>query len=620
MSKLTFHFWGRKKTIGEFWTFFGLFYALSFPAFLAAAPDTLFLQQKIKTHQQKRQYDSALHFLWQLEKAEALSKIGKIDVYLKLGKIKVENYSQYDSALWYFEKIYPLSDTQTRQGRKNTAQALLNSSIAFRMKGDYDKALAKVLEAEKIQQGLNSWKTTNQKQEIEDKALEIAILNTKGIIYRYQKEYQKALFFYQQGLKKVNLYLQNETDSTQKREGKEMAFHLYNNLSLTFKQLGNYDSALLLMEKSLDLGREILPDEALYTHYGNAAMLYKRVGNLSEAQKLLSQAIAIAEKGANRANLGALYINLAHIEMARQQWDSALRAAEKGKTLVLEAQHKEWIKNAYGTLAEAFAGKKDYQNAYLNLEEKLFWVDSLFGLEKTKAVAEMEIRYETERKEKEISQQQNQILVLDLENERKQKILFTGAGFLLFLLAFGFILYKKQQEKIKTQILAKEKAELQLQNTLLEQEMLQAQLQHQQQLLERKNQELLSFTILLVQKRQALEGIVAQIEKEDLDAKIKRRIQILTQNEQYIRQEWEEFQSRFEQVYTEFFPRLKRQFPTLTPNELRLCALLRLNLSTKEISVLLNILPDSVNMSRYRLRKKLGLNTDESLIDFIISL
>ncbi|WP_027003546.1 tetratricopeptide repeat protein [Hugenholtzia roseola] len=604
MSKFIALFLGRKKTVGLFWIVLSLFFSLS----LRAVPDTLFLQQNITKYYQKHQYDSVMPFLWQLEQAKTLSNIGKIDAYLKLGKIKVEHYSQYDSALFYFEKIRPLANLQTKQGRKNIAQAALNSAIAFRMKGDYDKAFAQVLEAEKIAAAL------------EDEELTISVLNTKGILYRYQKEYEKALIYYREGLEKARSYLQNQTDSAKERVGKEWAFHFYNNLALTFKQLGRYDSALVLIEKALELGNEVLPEKALYPHYGNAAMLYKRVGKLKEAQMLLTKAIAIAQKGENTANLGALYINLAHIEMALQEWNQAIAAAEKGKQLALEAQHKEWIKNAYGTLAEAFAGKKDYQNAYFNLAEKLFWVDSLFGIEKTNAVAQMEVRYETEKKEKEISQQQNQILALDLENERKEKVLISGVGLVLLLLAFGLVLYKKQQAKIKNQALAKEKTELQLKNTLLEQEVLEGQLQYQQQLLARKNQELLSFTILLVQKRQALEEVVGQIEKEDIDAKIKKRIQILTHNEQSFSQEWEEFQRRFEQVYTDFFPRLKRQFPALTPNELRLCALLRLNLSTKEMAVLLNILPDSVNMSRYRLRKKFELNTDENLIDFIMSL
>ncbi len=66
--------------------------------------------------------------------------------------------------------------------------------------------------------------------------------------------------------------------------------------------------------------------------------------------------------------------------------------------------------------------------------------------------------------------------------------------------------------------------------------------------------------------------------------------------------------------------RLKDLYPTLSPNELRLCAYLRLNMTTKDIAQILNISIRGVEISRYRLRKKLGIEGDTNLIDFMINL
>jgi CheY-like chemotaxis protein/DNA-binding CsgD family transcriptional regulator len=83
---------------------------------------------------------------------------------------------------------------------------------------------------------------------------------------------------------------------------------------------------------------------------------------------------------------------------------------------------------------------------------------------------------------------------------------------------------------------------------------------------------------------------------------------------------WQEFESRFEHVYEDFYKILNHRFPVLTPGEKKLCALLRLNLSTKDIATITFQNPQSVDMARYRLRKKLNLTTDENLSEFLMGL
>jgi DNA-binding CsgD family transcriptional regulator len=84
--------------------------------------------------------------------------------------------------------------------------------------------------------------------------------------------------------------------------------------------------------------------------------------------------------------------------------------------------------------------------------------------------------------------------------------------------------------------------------------------------------------------------------------------------------DWHLFESNFERAHDQFLNNLKGQFPDLTPKDLRLCAFLRMNLSSKEIAPLLGISVRGIENHRYRLRKKMGLDHDDNLIDMILKL
>ena len=85
-------------------------------------------------------------------------------------------------------------------------------------------------------------------------------------------------------------------------------------------------------------------------------------------------------------------------------------------------------------------------------------------------------------------------------------------------------------------------------------------------------------------------------------------------------QVWEEFEIRFKEVHMEFYESLHDAHPDLTPNEIKICAFLRLNMSTKEISAITHQSVKSINMARFRLRKKLQIERDENLISYLNSL
>ncbi len=80
---------------------------------------------------------------------------------------------------------------------------------------------------------------------------------------------------------------------------------------------------------------------------------------------------------------------------------------------------------------------------------------------------------------------------------------------------------------------------------------------------------------------------------------------------------WDEFNVHFKETHADFYSRLSKEFPGLSPNEMKLCAFLKLNLSTKEISMITRKNEHSIKITRYRLRQRLGLSREDNLVMFL---
>lgn len=141
-----------------------------------------------------------------------------------------------------------------------------------------------------------------------------------------------------------------------------------------------------------------------------------------------------------------------------------------------------------------------------------------------------------------------------------------------------------------------------------------------------KNTELASSAMHLVKKGELLTKIKAElsqitkkIDNEYAITELKKMIKTLSEDEQ-LDEEWEYFTKHFDKVHSNFIVSLKNIHPNISNNEIKLCAYLRMNLTTKEIAQLMNISVRGVEISRYRLRKKLNLPTEVNLFNYLIGI
>ena len=182
---------------------------------------------------------------------------------------------------------------------------------------------------------------------------------------------------------------------------------------------------------------------------------------------------------------------------------------------------------------------------------------------------------------------------------------------------FLFRSQKKTYEK-NTDILIKEKEQTKIEMEEIKREKLESEISF-------KNKELASSTLHLLQKNQTLNSVrtkISELQKQIDNQKTKKelsKIVSILRADFNLDEDWDKFSIHFDQVHQDFIKRLKSRYPQLTTNDHKLCAYLKMNLSTKEIAPLLNISIRGVEISRYRLRKKLDLDRSINLNEFFNS-
>lgn len=196
------------------------------------------------------------------------------------------------------------------------------------------------------------------------------------------------------------------------------------------------------------------------------------------------------------------------------------------------------------------------------------------------------------------------------------------AVYVFLTLLFSFILhnmYKRYYKLQREKIIQKTIKELELKELENKQQLMRFNNESLRQDIDNKNRELAISTMSLIKKNEFLNSIKKELQNAEDNKSIKQVIKIIDRNLNNT-DDWHVFEEAFNNADKDFLKKIKSIHPTLTSNDLRLCAYLRLNLSSKEIAPLLNISSRSVEVKRYRLRKKMDLAHESSLTDYILEI
>lgn len=421
------------------------------------------------------------------------------------------------------------------------------------------------------------------------------------------------------------------------------------NLGMAYADQRNFDLAARNYEDALAIFRRAGADSRIATTYTKVADLLTLQNKYSPAFDYLNQALVIHRRTGFLYGVAEANLKLGHLAAAQQEWDDAisyyLLSAEAGKQrndqVGLAANFcgigkaylakkelslaESYLRRAEG-LAEKFGFQKVRRDVYLafkslesqrgNYKEALSYADaylnvrdSIFNREKSNLISNMEARraYEEQKEELILAQTNLDLLVQENKVSRLTKLLLILG--LITAIAVAYAMLSR-----KNQVIEKRGADLKRAHQRSD---------NLESVLMGKEQELTSYTLNFVQKnegitelKQLTEALGKRLGKEyhtDLRA-ITRKLDGLLR----VDEDWADFRRHFETVHPTLITKLGEDFPALTNNDFRLVALIRLNLSTKETSSVLGISPDSVKTARYRLRKKLNLDTQDNLFDFLL--
>ncbi|RRN77353.1 transcriptional regulator, partial [Pseudoxanthomonas sp. SGD-10] len=183
---------------------------------------------------------------------------------------------------------------------------------------------------------------------------------------------------------------------------------------------------------------------------------------------------------------------------------------------------------------------------------------------------------------------------------------------------------RKHQERIENQLQQEKEEHIRKEAIENEQRLIKLRNEKLQAELDSKGRELANSAMNMVYKNELLQKIRNQISdlKDEQGKKLSddqlRKIQKLIDEGMHDERDWNLFETSFNEAHENFFKRLKQNHPALVPNDLKLCAYLRMNMSSKEMASLLNISVRGVELRRYRLRKKLDVPHDKNLVEFLM--
>ena len=425
-------------------------------------------------------------------------------------------------------------------------------------------------------------------EELNDKEGIARSMGNIGLNFYDQQYYKKSLEYYNSALM-IAKSLDNQNLIKQQ----------YNNIAVVYGDLQQYDTSVIFLRKALEISIRLGDKLGQGINIMNIGHIQMKENKYDSALISFRNSIELLTEMNNRShisecnfNFGYCYYNLNRIDESILYFKKAL---QEGQSI----DYYTIIYESAKMLKQISVGKQDSVSAfkYIQIENKS--LDSLYVSQKQDFISKQELQYIYDKKEFEVQLAQN-------TRDNVMLIIIFSLISGLIILALWFSRYR-----LKSKFVVVEKEKIELEKEKIQSELI------------IKDKELTVNLISLIKKNEMLIEIsnkLGQLERnasgretKDSIAKISLELRNNTDDKML-----NEFTQRFQEVHAGFYEKLLTTYPDLTQNELKLCALLRLNMTTKDISEITDQQLASIDKARYRLRKKLDLSGPETnLVTFL---
>lgn len=422
-------------------------------------------------------------------------------------------------------------------------------------------------------------------------------------------------FFYNENPTKGLAYCQKAYALAQslQKQFPEHSFHdkmliLHLNIGSIYIGLKDFMQARLSFERAIEMNRADGNKKYNGVLYNNLGIIYKENGDCEKAFPYYENALQIREELNDTAGMAQVLNNLGNCYIIVGKYEKAINVFKQSMVYSKRSKNIKSEMYAAGSLSQAYEDIQNYSAALT--AHKLFKQlhDSIVNNDAVRKAASLELQYQYD---KQIKEQELEKEILLAKKERKALIFLIIAAIFLFSILILILLYRNQRIKIRQVKLKQEHLELEQENLMLEKQNLKLDL-------ELRNKELATHVMYLVNKNEFIASITEKLLTirplllpehmawvQDIIREMKSNIDNTV---------WDEFEVRFQQVHEDFYRKLSEVYPDLTPNETKLCAFMRLNMTTKDISAITFQSVKSIQVARARLRKKMGITRDDNLV------
>lgn len=492
------------------------------------------------------------------------------ELYGDLGYV-YEKIDQYDSAL-----LFQKNAIQHCKGRDRSllARTYHNLGLAFYRSNRGDSALNYFIKALEV------------REEIGDRLYIGHSLNNIGALLNKLGRNEASIPYQRQ-----NFQLRRQLQDT---AGMVKAL---NSIAVSHHELFRHDSARYYYQKSLRLARKTQDQRAIGIALNNMGNLEEEQENDQQARIYLEESLQVRRQLGRHYSTALTMGNLANVLVKLGDYKRAEKLLRESESMLRKLEAPYDLPFVYDTFTRLYEREGNYRKAtpyyrkYINLQ------DSLHEAETREKVMEIETRYQTEKKEQAIILQRQKIKTLNAKRKLEQQRRNMALALAFTVLILGGIAYQRQRIVSRTR-----------------QQLTAAQLRQAEQELSFKEKELQNYTERLLDKSRTIKSLQEELATAEMNVQDGEDIfEQLTNHRILTPQDWEIYKVLFERVYPGFFKQLARKYPKLTEGEIRILALEKLDLTTKETSEILGVAPGTVKVSRNRIRRKLELEQGEDL-------